>query len=302
MVSTMRIASVAAVILAGVLLASVTGFASLKTLNASNDEELSRILGAPSVVEKFRENQGDKAQSRQDAISPLVMQAEAFGLYLDPPVSAGEPTRIARREREIPQRPVTPGITTLRFDLLGTSYSPASQGECFAYIRLHDGKTTKWVRIGEMVGQMRIKEIRRDSVVCWDGSRDVTEFVPQRTDMSSSLEAGVSSVTAASSGVRPSAADRITAGTSFGLLGDRPERPELSTKAEEEEANLGRLVDRINASANVADKEALLNRLREGLQAARERSEASSEGEPNGSGVSPLQRPSAIRSRLGVSR
>ena len=32
-----------------------------------------------------QENQGDREQSRQEAISPLVREAEAFALFLNPP-------------------------------------------------------------------------------------------------------------------------------------------------------------------------------------------------------------------------
>ncbi len=314
MVSTLRIASVVAVVVAGLFLASVTGLASLRALDAGRDEELQSILDAPRVVTKFQESQGDKAQDRQDAISPLVREAEAFALYLDPPAppkGRTETPNIARTPRHLPG----PQTTTAKFDLLGTCYSAASQSECFAYIQMQDGKTYRWVRTGDEIGYMTVKEIRRDSIVCWDGNGDVPMFVPQRQDTSSLLETGISAVTATRQGVPPSATDRITGSSlmrptlsSASLASQAGARPPATT-APSEEATLNRLVDRLRDSAGQSEeKKAAVNRIMEEFREARQRSAEVREvptfgNEPNSSAhVSPLQGRPSLRRRLGTVR
>jgi len=315
MVNTLRIASVAAVIVAGLVLASVTGLASLKTLDAGRDEELQRILEAPSVVKKFQESQGDKAQDREDAISPLVREAEAFALYLNPPAP---PVTLTARQvpsgrpgRSVPPPPPS----SAKFDLLGTCYSTASQSDCLAYIGMQDGKTYRWVRIGEEIGHLTIKEIRRDSIVCWDGHSDVPMFVPERQDTSSLLEVGANSLAATDLGVPPSAADRITGSVQplrpafSDPVANESETPSVPVTSETERVAMNRLVDELRQSAEQSeDKKATVNKIMEEFRAARERAAAAREmksagDEPNASlPISPLQGRPGIRRRLGTSR
>ena len=77
---------------------------------------------------------------------------------------------------------------------------------------MQDGKTSKWVQVGDEIGHLTIREIRSDSIVCWDGSSDVVLPVLQRTNTASLLEGGVSVTTAGTVGVRPSPNERITSG------------------------------------------------------------------------------------------
>lgn len=268
MVNTLRIASVAAVILAGLLLASVMGFASLRTLDPTQDDDLSRILGSPSVVDTFRERQGDQAQSRQDAISPLDREAEKFALYLNPPPPP-QPDRPAAAPTRVSRPTPTPQTTSARFDLLGISHSPASQNDSFAYIRMQDGQTHRWVRVGDEIGHMQIREIRRDSIVCWDGNKDVSMALPERFSASSSLEATVSSTTSTGRpDVVPSASERITASSQT----EGASRPLLSPTGEQERASLGGLIDKIRESAG-SERQVMVDRLREQLSGTRQKAQ-----------------------------
>ena len=210
MVSTLRIAGIVAVVLAGLLLASVTGFASIKTLNAQTDEELGKVLRAPSVVERFQERQGDIEQSRQEAINPLVKEAEIYSTILNPPAPP-QPPRVVVRDPGRPSREVAgPVVTSAKFDLLGTCYSAAGQADCLAYIQMRDGKTSQWVRVGDVIGHMTIKEIRSDSIVCWDGNGDVPLSIPQRINQADFLEGGAGAAVSNTVEVAPSSDDRIT--------------------------------------------------------------------------------------------
>lgn len=297
MVSTLRIAGVVAVVLAGLLLASVTGFASFKTLDTRNDEEFARILSSSSVVEEFQDNQGDKEQDRQAAISPLVMQAEQFAIYLTPPapaVTVSESPTGPGRGRRGPE--VAPPVASAVFDLVGTSYSAAGQDDSFAYIRMQDGKTSKWVRTGELIGHLRIKEIRPDSIICLDGEREVPMFVPQRTVTSSLLEGGISAATAGASSRPPSPEERITGSVSprstlpSNSISVRPTRPTAPAGAgQSEEERLETLMNRLRQTAEVAPEQrqaadTIMERINAARMAANEEGAAAiNSREPNGS-------------------
>ncbi|MBN1360168.1 MAG: hypothetical protein JW993_06230 [Sedimentisphaerales bacterium] len=296
----------AAVVLAALVLASVTGLASLKSLDAGRDEELSQILSAPGVVEKFRENQAGRAPTGQGAISALEAQAQQLAEFLSPPVVVKPP-----EERRGPSGrgsliPSPPSGGTARFDLLGTSYSPAGQQDCFAYIEMHDGKTSRWIRTGDVIGQLTVKEIRRDSIICWDGTSEVPMFVPNRPSTSSFLETGVSAVTASGPGVRPSAGDRITGSartrrtTVSDVTAGRSTVP-VSPGIDSERYNA--LVEQIKRRGTNPET---VNKLMEEFRAARAEAQqaeaAAGAAEPNGPVISPLQgRPTGGR-RLSIPR
>ena len=76
MTKVVRITSIIAVI-AGVVI-----FVTPVFFGARHDRD-DKILQSPSVIEKFKKANGSKNESLNDRKSPLVIQAEAFALYLD---------------------------------------------------------------------------------------------------------------------------------------------------------------------------------------------------------------------------
>lgn len=323
MVSTLRIAGVVAVVLAGLLLASVTGFASIKTLNAEKDEELARVISAPSVVERFQERQGDLEQSRQEAINPLVKEAEILSTILNPPAPVAPPVQVTnnsgRQRRDIPQPP----RPAAKFDLVGTSFSEAGQADCLAYIKMRDGKTSKWVQVGDEIGHLTIRQIKRDSIVCWDGGKEVALFVPQRINQADFLEGGTSATTAASIGVYPSANERIT-GTSTSnpaagsaaayrptpVPGANPLAPRPGQQQTDSVDRLAATISHLKQAAegspvNPEDREALMQQMRE-FSAARARRAQEEEANSRASsrpGSVPVRRgPNGVRSLNPSSR
>lgn len=214
MVSTLRITSVVVILLAGLVLVLVVGPKSLvpdllEGFAVRNDPEIERILTEPSVVDAWKDAHGDSSQSSQGATSPLVREAESFKNILDPPpapvtTEAKKPTPTPRPTRTV----VKPVPSSANFELVGTT---VSTDHSFAYIRLPD-KTYQWVRRGEEIGHLLIKEIRNGSIICWDGHDDVemaAEPVPATAGL---LEAEGSSAAQADSHPSPasSADGRIT--------------------------------------------------------------------------------------------
>lgn len=199
MVSTLRITSVAAVVIAGLLLVLVAGPKSLvpdllAKFAVGNDEEINRILEAPSVVDMFRKNQGDLNKTKGETTPPLVSQAEAFARIINPP--ATPPPPIERTTNLKPTKVTTSVPRSSKFALVGTSFVASDPEGSFAYIRLPD-KTHQWVRKGDEVGHQVIKEIKHGAIVYSEGPRDVEMVVEEVPETASFLEGGYVAATPA---------------------------------------------------------------------------------------------------------
>lgn len=186
MIKTLRMTGVAAVLFAGVVLASLLGPVSLVRLDDRGDEKISKVLGSPGAVERSQELHAGKDRN-PDTTPPLVKQAELFKDIIDPkPVApAGDATRVAQPPNT-PPRP--PSSTQQDFALLGTACSPSNPSSSFAYIRFVDN-TCLWVGCGEEVGHLVVKEIREDSIIYWDGRRESELPIQAVPDRVSLLEA-----------------------------------------------------------------------------------------------------------------
>jgi len=202
MIQTLRITSVAVVILAGVVIASIAGPASLLGFGVKGDEQMEKILNAPSAVDRFKEQHGDKPQTNQDTTPPLIRQAELLANIINPPASTAPAVRTATKTGT-GTPPPPPPRTSAVFGLVGTSYSP-NPNESFAYIRLADN-SYMWIRPGEAVGHLVVKQIRNGSILYSDGSRDVEMMVELAPETASLLEAGAASTPIVSESRGPSA-------------------------------------------------------------------------------------------------
>ena len=203
MIQTLRITSVAVAILAGVVIASIAGPASLLGFGVKGDEQMEKILNAPSAVDRFKEQHGDKPQTNQDTTPPLIRQAELLANIINPPASTAPAVRTATKTGT-GTPPPPPPRTSAVFGLVGTSYSP-NPNESFAYIRLADN-SYMWIRPGEAVGHLVVKQIRNGSILYSDGSRDVEMMVELAPETASLLEAGAASTPVVSESRGPSAA------------------------------------------------------------------------------------------------
>lgn len=192
MVSTLRITSVAIILLAGLVVVLVAGPSSLvpnllASFALSGDPEVARIVNEADVVKDWQEKHGDSAPA-QDTTPALVREAEAFKNIIDPPpppmTDNGGDSRSPVRPN--PRPVIKPIQSTAQFTLVGTT---VSADDSFAYIRLAD-KTYRWARKGDEIGHLTIKEIRNGSIVCFDGQAETemtTESVPETASL---LEAG----------------------------------------------------------------------------------------------------------------
>ncbi|UCD53459.1 MAG: hypothetical protein JSW27_12560 [Phycisphaerales bacterium] len=254
MVNTLRITSVVAVLVAVVLLILIAGPKSLAPkllakLALGSDEEVERILNAPSVVDRFAENQGD--QSKPDVTPALVKQAEILANILNPPEPVPPPIGDKNVRTKPGRTPLRPPVTSAKFDLVGTTYLASDPEMSFAYIRLPDN-TQQWLRKGDEVGHLKVTEIRSGSIVYWDGQKEVELAAEPVPETASVLEAGAASSVGSEQAEPvsvPLAGERIT-----GPPVPRPWRPSRATTAPNEEidaverARMEELVSRIKES------------------------------------------------------
>ena len=181
MIKTLRITSIIAVVLAVVFFVfpAVFGF--------RGDKQIEQFLNSAGVIEEFRESKGDKVEDRQHEISPLVKQAEAFALYLNPPPKP-EPVPTAPVAKNEP-RPAGP--VAAKFKLIGTSRHVLQPELSLALID-EPGKGLYWVRQFSKVGHLIIEQVKDGLVVVRDG-KSTFELVAERPEKRSLLKANSSS-------------------------------------------------------------------------------------------------------------
>jgi len=196
MVKTLRLTSVAAVILAGLVLASVLGPTSLLGLGVPEDEPLEKTLDGPSAVDRFKEQHGGRAPSGRNTTPPLVKQAELFAAILNPP--ADTPSLSQKPFVPVAKKPKLPVSSSARFTIEGLSYCPSDPKQSFAFLRLVDG-THRWVQPGDEIGHHVIRAVKDNSIVCWDGNQETEMPMELPPDTASLLETGGGSDTAATS-------------------------------------------------------------------------------------------------------
>ncbi len=158
MIKTLRITSIGAAVLAGVIIVFSVVF------GVRNDEKIEEFLNSPTVMEKFNKAMGSKVKTSQSETSPLVKQASSFALYLNPPKSTAPSTPSGRSGvSRVPA--VTP-----KFTVIGTSYYEGRPDLSLALID-EPGKGLHWVRQGGQVGHLSIKQIKDSLVVVSDNGR-----------------------------------------------------------------------------------------------------------------------------------
>ncbi len=270
MVNTLRITSAAAVILAALVLASVLAPKWLVGYGVKHDARLDRILGEPNAADRAREGSAGKTPAGGDQTPMLVKQAMDLAKILNPPLPPQPPTKVASKPPRGPQGPPMPQPSA-KFTLVGLSYSAARPEESFAYIRFADN-TSQWVRTGDEISQMTIREIRKKSILCWDGSREVEIKVDEPPNTASLLEtpAGTPPLTE-----RATVSDKPGAGASTRLAQDNADR--LSLIAErvaqfQKEGNGG------DPNVTLRDRAAAMSQMVSELR----QSQAGSGAEPNG--------------------
>ena len=158
MIQTLRITSVVAAILAGIF------FVFPVIYGVRSDESVDKFLQTQSVKEKFENAADIKAKKGDNRVSPLVEQADAFALYLNP---------VKQPVRTISKGVKTPNITsninvTPKFKVYATSFYPENPQLSQALID-EPGKGRFWVRQSSMVGHLLVEQVKDGLVVVKSG-------------------------------------------------------------------------------------------------------------------------------------
>lgn len=161
MIKTLRITSIIAAVLATFLIVFPAVF------GVGRDERVEEYLKVPGAIEQFKKAAGNKAKRSDSQSSPLVSQAEAFALYLNPPEP--KPEKKSRTPRITPtERPRPMGTVSAKFKLIGTSYYQSHPELSLALID-QPGKGLRWIRQSSEVGHLVIEQVKDGLVVVKDG-------------------------------------------------------------------------------------------------------------------------------------
>ena len=140
---------------------------------SQGDARLEEFLNGPSAVERFKARGGGSG-ARSAEEPPLVVQAKALALLLNPPKSPERASAAGVAAKPSPGAPaVRPAAPSVRFKLCGTSYYPNEPQRSMALISdvgaAEGGE--RWVKEGAQVGHFVIHEIRRGVIVYRDGEQ-----------------------------------------------------------------------------------------------------------------------------------
>jgi hypothetical protein len=177
MIKTLRITSYFAVVLA------VVFFACPAVFGVRGDKQIEQFLNSAGAVEEFKAAKGDKVEDKRNETSPLVKQAEAFALYLNPPPKPSPAPAVSRSEPK-------PKVVTPKFRLVGTSRHSLHPQLSLALID-EPGKGLRWVRTSSKVGHLIIEQVKDGLVVIRDGE-STSELVAERPEKRSLLKANSS--------------------------------------------------------------------------------------------------------------
>jgi hypothetical protein len=125
----------------------------------------------PPILEKFRQADGLSEKSPQETLSPLVRQAEAFALYLNPPKPPkSKKAPVPRRSVEQANPVARPAKLTPKFTLMGTSYYRSRPEESMALVS-EPGSEPRWVKQGTHLGHFVVEKVERGTMVYRNGDR-----------------------------------------------------------------------------------------------------------------------------------
>jgi len=171
MIRTIQTISILAILLAALLFISCLA-------DGLRDDSCTEQVGTPSAIERFQQAGGNGASDSRNQVSPLVQQAQAFALYLNPPAVAAP---IIHKDQAFPPpakddssvkrvMEVRPASSSPNFELHGISYYRSKPHESMALV-CEPGGNRRWVRQGEQLGHLVIERIDGDSIVYREGAQ-----------------------------------------------------------------------------------------------------------------------------------
>jgi hypothetical protein len=146
-----------------------------------SDPKTEEFLKSAGVVEKFGKAQAQQSSKGDVQSTPLVTNAQAFGLYLNPPKPVPKPEDAGESVLE----EIKPALSA-KFTLIGTSFS-AVRPELSKALIDEPGKGMYWVKQSSKIGHLVIEQIKDGIVIVSDGGRSF-ELVAERPEKISFLK------------------------------------------------------------------------------------------------------------------
>lgn len=266
MIKTLRITSIVVTVLAAILLVFPVIF------GVRSGEDIETLLKSPGVIEKFNKAVGNKATRSRDETSPLVQQAGAFALYLNPP-----PSKASKTAARSNTRGATRGAAvTPKFKVFGTCFNKERPESSIALID-EPGKGLHWIRQSSKIRHLLIEQIKDGLIVVKDNGRTYEVAAEQKPEMS--LLEGASAVPrgAGASSQAPDAADTKStlppprrSAASIREAGSNSQKPQLSAGQEEklnelieklQEIQRSYKSDKIGSGPSAEEKAAMMEKL-----------------------------------------
>jgi hypothetical protein len=164
MIKTLKITSILIAI-------SAIGFiAFLVVFGLRGDRKIAEFLNFPGAIDKFRKL-AKAATEDQDQISPLVKQAKAFALRINPPPPPKPIKRTPKKQvakKTTPASPKPKAVVRAKFNLLATCRYEQQPQRSLALLDI-PAKGPKWYHQGDKVGHLTIQEVKDGSIVCSGG-------------------------------------------------------------------------------------------------------------------------------------
>lgn len=124
-----------------------------------------------SIVEEFRQQEDENNKIPHQVVPPLVKQARAFALYLNP-LQSEKPIRAQRIKPAVKRhvKKVKRPKGTPKFTLLATSYYRAVPEESLALVS-EPGKEARWIKQGESLGHFVLAKIEKGKIFYRNGDK-----------------------------------------------------------------------------------------------------------------------------------
>jgi hypothetical protein len=232
MIKTLQITSIIAAILAGVFIVFPVIY------GVRNDGSIDKFLELPSVKEKFESAADTKTKTGQSQESPLVKQAEAFALYLNP---------LKPVVRKVPKGARVPGISgkvnvTPKFTVLATIVYP--DDPTLSQVLINEPGTGRyWVRQSSMVGHLLVEQVQDGLVVVKSGDESYNIEISEKAEtISTGKPSPASSLRNSRSSVKPKSTAFSRAAANVNRTGNIPTRTQKSSSDED---RVDELVDKL---------------------------------------------------------
>ncbi len=148
---------------------------AVQQLQGANEIEQNSDL---TIIEKFNVSGGPGEKQSQKTNNPLVEQAQAYALYLNPPKPKPQKTRMAmvapapeRRPLQAVSKKITAAESTKikpKFTVVGISYYRSNPDKSMALVS-EPGKGVHWVKKDSHLGHFIVERIERGMIVYRDG-------------------------------------------------------------------------------------------------------------------------------------